>query len=173
MPSARLPRSLFFAIALVAFVRLTYLYPLLPDVMASHFGASGAANGWMPKSMFFLVYALSVALGVVVVFVPARTIAKAPVSSINLPNKDYWLAPGRRAETVAFFERKFAWFGCVLLLLEAIVLDFGCTANFQTPPNLPVRIVVPCIVLFVLYAIGWVIHLTRHFSAPVPSSPHA
>jgi len=171
MPSARLPRSLFFAIALAASARFFYLYPLLPDVMASHFGPSGAPNGWMPKSMFFLVYAFTVALGVVVVFVPARAVAKAPVSSINLPNKEYWLAPERRAETVAFFERSFAWFGSILLLLVTMVLDFACTANFQTPPVLPVRTVIPCIVLFVLYTILWVIHIARHFSASVSSSP--
>ena len=81
MPSARLPRNVFFVVVLVALARCSYFYPLLPARVASHFDISGVPNGWMTKPLFFELYAAGVALGIVVVFLPALTIAKLPALS--------------------------------------------------------------------------------------------
>ena len=57
MLSMRLPRSVFAGIVFCAFLQAGFAFAQLPERMASHFAASGAANGWMSKPAFFAVYA--------------------------------------------------------------------------------------------------------------------
>jgi len=53
-----------FAIAIIA-------YPFMPDVMASHWGFSGEANGYMPKIWaLFLVPVISVGLALLFLLIP-------------------------------------------------------------------------------------------------------
>ena len=58
MSGTRIPRVLFFAIVLAAIAQCVHDFPLLPDRLASHFGASGIPNGWMTKSQFFITFAI-------------------------------------------------------------------------------------------------------------------
>ncbi len=46
-------------LALMAVAAICY-YPLLPDPMPSHFDIHGNPNGWMPRTTFFLVMAISI-----------------------------------------------------------------------------------------------------------------
>ena len=58
MSGTRIPRVLFFVIVLAAIAQCVHDFPLLPDRLASHFGASGMPNGWMTKSQFFITFAI-------------------------------------------------------------------------------------------------------------------
>lgn len=169
MPSARLPRILFFLLVLVALARCSHFYPLLPERMASHFDMSGLPNGWMTKALFFELYAVGVAIGVVVVFLPALTVAKLPASLINLPNKKYWLAPEHRDETYAFLKRSFAWFGCAFLAVEVVGLHLAMQANLLSPPHFSSESMSACLVVFLIWMVWWTIGFIRHFSAPESS----
>src|SRR5450631_3005064 len=111
MSSKVIARGLFIAIALMAIVQCIHDFPLLPDRMASHFAASGAPNGWMSKTQFFIVFAVVFLPALFVEFWLHRKIEKTPGARINLPNKEFWLAPERRAKTFAYFESFFAWYG--------------------------------------------------------------
>ena len=42
---------------------------------------------------------------------------KIPHSMINLPNKDYWLAPERRQPTLDSLLSRFLWFGSITIVL--------------------------------------------------------
>jgi preprotein translocase subunit SecY len=46
-----------------------------------------------------------------------------------LPNKDYWLAPERRAATMARVASALTWFGCAALafivVVSSLVVDFN------------------------------------------------
>ena len=66
MSQTRLPNSIFFALAMLGVAQYFYYAPRLPEVIGSHFGASGAVNGWQPKSSFFLVELGILALAVVI-----------------------------------------------------------------------------------------------------------
>ena len=112
MSETRIPNGLFFAIVLAAIAQCVHDFPLLPDRLASHFGASGMPNGWMTKPQFFITYAVVLLPAFIVEFWVHRKVAKTPEAKLRLPNKEYWLAAERRAETLAYFEIFFAWFGC-------------------------------------------------------------
>ncbi len=166
MDGTRVPRSVFGAIALCALAQAILAFPQLPDRLASHFGAAGAANGWMPKPTFFVVYAAMIALAAVVGFYAPRSIAKKPALSIRLPNKEYWLAPERREETFAFFSRYFAWYGCILLLILVMAMGLAIQANFSSPPRMATGPILAIIAGFVVFNVAWVIQIMRHFSNP-------
>jgi uncharacterized membrane protein len=158
------PRALFFAIVLAAIAQCVHGFPLLPDRMASHFSASGLPNGWMTKAQFFITYAVVFLPALVVEFWVGRRIAKKPDAKINLPNKDYWLAPERREATFAYFECFFAWFGCAFLLVLVFVMGLAMRANLDPPPRLPTGLVVSALVAFVLFNVAAVVAVLRRFS---------
>jgi hypothetical protein len=85
-------------------------------------------------------------------------------STVRLPNREFWLAPERRAETFAYFQRFFAWHGCAFLLLEVFAMGLAVRANFQSPPQLPTGPVVLAIAAFALFNIVWVAAMIRRFS---------
>ena len=166
MSGTRVPRVLFFAIVLAAIAQCVHDFPLLPDRLASHFGASGMPNGWMTKSQFFITYAVVILPAFIVEFWAHGRIAKTPDAKLRLPNKEYWLAPEHRAETFAYFENFFAWFGCAFLLVEVSAMGLAMRANFDTPPLLPTGPIVSVIAGFVLYNVAAVIAMLRRFSTP-------
>jgi uncharacterized membrane protein len=166
MSETRIPNGLFFAIVLAAIAQCVHDFPLLPDRLASHFGASGMPNGWMTKQQFFITYAVMVLPALFVEFWVSRGIAKKPDAKFRLPNKEYWLAPGRRAETFAYFDSFFAWYGCALLFVEAFAMGLAMRANFDARPQLPTGPMVSVIAGFILFNVAAVIAMMRRFSAP-------
>ena len=133
--------------------------------MASHFGASGAANGWMTKPQFFTVYAAILLPALAVEFWVASKISRTNEAKINLPNKKYWLAPERRAATFAYFEKFFAWYGCAFLALEVFVMGLAIRANLDSPPQLPAGPTVWALVAFALFNVIALAAMFRRFSA--------
>jgi uncharacterized membrane protein len=166
MSGPRIPTVLFFAIVLAAIAQCVHDFPLLPDRLASHFAASGIPNGWMTKSQFFITYAFMLVPALVVEFWVSHRIANKSDASLRLPNKEYWLAPERRAETFAYFDSFFAWYGCAFLSVVVFAMGFAMRANFDTPPQLPTGPMVSVIVAFVLYNIASVVAMFRRFSIP-------
>lgn len=160
----QIPRLLFFLIILVTLGQCIHDFPLLPDRMASHFGASGLPNGWMTKTQFFIIYAVVLLPALLIEFWLHRKVSKTPEARLNLPNKDYWLAPERRAETFAYFEGFFAWYGCAFLFVIATVMGLAMRANFDTPPQLPTAPTVSILVGFVLFNIVAIGAMYRRFS---------
>ena len=166
MSGTRVPRILFFAIVLAAIAQCVHDFPLLPDRLASHFAASGIPNGWMTKSQFFITFAIVLLPALAVEFWVSHRIANKSDAKLKLPNKEYWLAPERRAETFAYFDSFFAWYGCAFLFVEVFAMGLAMRANFDTPPQLPTGPIVSDLVGFVLFNVVAVIAMLRRFSTP-------
>ena len=131
MRETRLPKLVFAALAIGAVIYFSSCYAQLPDVMASHFNAHGMPNGWQTKSAFFSVLIGVSVLAAAVGFGIPRLITLLPPEHINLPNKRYWLAPERRAETMDFLNGYFAWFGCALFAVILLTINFALQANLH------------------------------------------
>jgi uncharacterized membrane protein len=160
----QIPRAIFFLIVIVTMAQCIHDFPLLPQRMASHFGASGSPNGWMTKTHFFIIYAVALLPALFIEFWLHRKISNTPGARMNLPNKDYWLAPERRSETFAYFETFFAWYGCAFLFVIAAVMGLAMRANFETPPQLPTTPTVSILVGFVLFNVVAIGAMYRRFS---------
>lgn len=98
----RRPASVFFLLSLlVCALHLNWAATQLPERVATHFGTGGRADGWSDRNAFLLMYALLVVGMSAILGGIGLIIGRLPASAINLPNREYWLAPERRADTHA------------------------------------------------------------------------
>jgi len=135
----------------------------LPEVAASHFGGSGAANGFMSRAYYVRFMLLFVVvLPLVLVFVPSVSLSN-PKADIRLPNKEYWLAPERQAETTEFLRQHMARFGSMLVVLLCYIHWLVVRANTVSPPNMPTPWAIGGIGVFVACALVWSSALFRRF----------
>lgn len=164
MPNTRLPSSLFFALTALGVVQYGYYAQRLPEILGSHFGRNGAVNGWQSKAVFFSTELAVVILAAVVGFGIPRIIGAMPVSLINLPNKEFWLGPERREESLFYIRSWSAWFGCALLAFLLFVMELAFRANLQTPPRFNNAAFIPALLAFVAFDTIALILLILHFA---------
>jgi uncharacterized membrane protein len=113
----KLPYAVFFAAAALCAMQALYYAPLLPQQVASHFGRGGTADAWMPSAYFIKFNLGVVAFLTVVLLAVSRRMRATDPAKLKLPNKEYWLEPARREETLDFISGYFLWFGSATLLL--------------------------------------------------------
>lgn len=164
MPNTRLPNSIFFALVALGAVQLSYYAPRIPDILGSHFSRGGFVNGWQTKAAVFSTELAMIVLATVVSFGIPRIIAAVPVSLINLPHKEYWLASERREDTLAYIRVWSAWFGCGLLAFLLFVMELAFRANLHTPPQFNNAAFIPVLIAFVVFDTMLVLRLILHFS---------
>lgn len=146
----------YFAIAFFALASVGQLFiylPSLPERVASHFGANGAADGFMPKSSYIrFMVGLHVGLPLFIVII-AATLKFVPSSLINIPNRDYWLQPSLRAQTLRENETMLVWIGvatCVFLMgLSHLTYVANKNANGLSMPWF-----VLLMILFISFVLG-------------------
>jgi serine/threonine-protein kinase len=114
-----------------------FYYPQLPAQVASHFDAGGRPNGWSSKSAYFALHTFIVLIVAICFAALPAWLEHAPARLVNLPNKDYWLAPERRAATMARVASALTWFGCVglifILVVTSLVIDFNLGRKSALP----------------------------------------
>jgi uncharacterized membrane protein len=133
-----MPSRVAFAILLgtITLQALIY-YPQLPTQVASHFDGAGHPNGWSSRLAYFALHAVIVVIDTICFAALPAWLERAPVRLVNLPNKDYWLAPERRAATMARVASALTWFGCAglifILVVTSLVIDFNLGRESALP----------------------------------------
>ena len=140
--------------------------PRLPAQVASHFGINGQADDWMSKGAFLTLY-LGLQFGLATIFLGlTRLLRRLPVSMINIPNREYWLADQRRQETLRYNE------GMMVLLAGMTSLFMICLfqMTFQTnldrnaDQNLNVPVFATLLAIYLLAVVSSVIVMYRRFA---------
>jgi hypothetical protein len=164
----KLAPLLSFAVLLAAAALwLDFLMQGLPDVVAVHFDAQGTANGFTTRAtsrklLTLLTLGSPLFLALVTALVP-RLI---PASMLNIPNRGYWMAPGRARESVAFMSEQGLWFSCIFLIFLSSVDWMVVQANTSAPPHLSTQALIGALILF-FGAIGlWAWRMFRRFRLP-------
>jgi uncharacterized membrane protein len=157
MESLRISRWVFAALLIAVVAQAVVYYPQLPERMASHFNGAGQPNAWSPKLGFFGLQAFVVAVVTASFALLPAWIQRLPARLINLPNKDYWLAPERHATTMASVGAALTWFGCVVLTFILVITWRVIRFNLGLDPVLPASTLgtllaglVICVVLLIL-----------------------
>jgi uncharacterized membrane protein len=163
-PSSRLPTAVFAVLAFVGFLQARLFAATIPPVVATHFGISGAPNGWQTQSQFFTLELILLGVCLLLAFGIPRLVGALPPSLVNVPNKEYWLAPERRDATLAYFQAQFAWFGCVVLAFLLVVNQLVFKANQTRPRHLDHTTFVIAMFGFLAYLGIWTVRLVVYFS---------
>ncbi len=173
MPAANLPtrrlftwaRVVFLALVAATLAQMAWYYPRLPLRMASHFDAGGNVNAFMPKDAFFAVHLGVLGLMVLVFGIVPVLVVRLPPRLINLPNKDYWLSPERRARTAEKLQSLLVGFGNAMLLFLLLVFREAMRANLSQSLHLSNRIWV-LLVLLGVWGVYWTVRILRAFRLP-------
>ena len=159
-----IPVYIFVFLLAVSFSQVIFYYPNMPETMATHFDSAGNPNGWMSKSSFFLIEILILLISTASFLLMPFLFAKYRVrSGINLPNKDYWLAPSRIDYFYNYFKTSFAWFGVVTLTLLAGTTQLVLEANLTKNPVLNMRPFYILLTGYLGFVIIWTVYFYRKF----------
>ncbi|EDY19833.1 conserved hypothetical protein [Chthoniobacter flavus Ellin428] len=134
----------------------------LPARVATHFGANGLPNGWLTPGgylCFMLIFGTVVPAFVLGNFAFIRRLNGW---GLNIPHKDYWLAPERREETFDYVQSRGFWLAALLLALLTIVNGSIVAANARTPVALQPAFFIG-LGAFLIAVLVWGITFTRHF----------
>ncbi len=135
----------------------------LPPVVASHFAAGGAANGFMPRAIYLrFIIALLVALPILIALLTGIT-SLLPVRFINLPNREYWLAPERQAGTLAYIRKHGVHLGIMLAIFLCFVHWLVVQANALNPPLFPESLFFIGMAAFLAGLVIWLGRFIVHF----------
>lgn len=130
---------LFVLLCLACVFHALHYLPLLPERSATHFGMAGAPDRWGGRSELVIVYLVTVALMAVLFLAIPLLMGRLPGSVINLPNRDYWLAPERREETLEWLSTSMILLGCAVLVLmmdifhQTFMVNLGETSGLAHP----------------------------------------
>lgn len=132
-----------------------------PDKVASHFALSGVPDAWMGRTEYclfhlFLIAILSGAFGLTPEF-----IRRLPVSMINLPHKEYWLAPERAEQSMERLDQILKSNGVLVLSFLLAVFHLVKRANLGRHPLEEG----PFLVLLAVFAIGMIGNIVRLYRA--------
>jgi hypothetical protein len=137
--------------------------PGLPERMATHFGISGQPDGWMSRAAyvrFMMVFGLAFPLLVPAICYAARFL---PDRLWNIPHRDYWFAPERRTETLAYLFGHSLWLSP---LMAGFVIGMHLTtvhANRLAEPQLAMGTVLAMTGIMLTGVAVWLVRLIRHF----------
>lgn len=101
----RLSRVILLFLIGVFVAQIFYYYPYLPEIVASHFNGFSEPDNFVSKQSFVLLKGVILMLVVFEFALLPLLIEKMPDSLLNLPNKNFWLAKERRAETFLTIRR--------------------------------------------------------------------
>jgi len=121
-------------LAFAAYVWLTA--PQLPERVATHFGAGGKADGWMTRAghlQFTLLMGFALPAFFLAIFAFIR---RCNGWGLNIPHKEYWLAPERRAQTFDFIQRQGFWLAAIQIAFFAVIHRSILAANARSPATL-------------------------------------
>jgi uncharacterized membrane protein len=145
--------------------RVAMVWDRLPPVMASHFGAGGRPDGWMPRGTFFGLMS-AIGLGLPLLFFFSEKWMKAiPTRLVNIPNREYWLTPERTNEALGKLGSFMAWYGLTLSVFMAFVLELTIRSNLNRAPFDSSAMLIGLGGLFAV-SIGMFIRLHRQLRVP-------
>lgn len=141
-----------------------------PERVATHFNGAGQPDAWSSRQghlIFWICFAVLMPLGMSTLFYSVRFM---PAGLVNIPHREYWLAPERREDTAAKMQSMGVWFSCWMSVFFLGLYQLLLNANQVEPATLNAK---QFFILLGIYLAGvavWVVMLHRSFRLPRPSA---
>lgn len=161
----RIARAISYILLGIYISQIVFYYPNLPEYVASNFDGSGNPQAWTSKEMFFLINILVLLIPLLVFLFLPKLLEKTPNKYLNIPNKDYWLAKDRKAETVKKVAKHFEWIFVGIISFAIIVSQLVINANIGAEKKLSSYFLVALIGLFI-YIFAFIIKIFIAFRIP-------
>jgi uncharacterized membrane protein len=161
--SVALPAYLLLILALAFVGFLAWSAPKLPEQVATHFGFSGNPDGWSQRSAaLWLMGGFGLGLPLLIVAI-SWALPLLPVSSINMPNREYWLASERRDGTYQIIRCQMLWLACLLVCFMAGLHWLTIQANNRIPVRMPTPLFLAILGAFLAGMAVWTVLFWREF----------
>ncbi|RMF55016.1 MAG: DUF1648 domain-containing protein [Calditrichaeota bacterium] len=118
-------------LVIAGFIQIFYYYPQLPDVVATHYNFKGEPDAWGSKSTMVILYGGLLIFISVIFLIIDKVLKHISPEFINIPNKEYWLAPERREQTLETFSAFMLWIGNITLLFMLALFQYLFTLQSQ------------------------------------------
>ena len=99
-PATRLTATLFSLTLLACLVELFWAYNQLPDRVHAHFPSWLHLDGGGPKWIFVVICGAIPVLIAIAALISIRLVKRQPDKVVQIPNRDYWMSPIRREQTL-------------------------------------------------------------------------
>jgi uncharacterized membrane protein len=159
---SRVPWIAFALTLLFAVVFLSATVSSLPPLVASHFDGAGFPTAHMTHD-FYIKFVFAMGVVFPVGMVALLTLIYSKASDMKLPNRDYWLAPERIAQTRSLLVSQSVWFGCLMVAMVCYVHWLELAAHRSIPPHLSNRWVGIGLLVFFAITGVWIMKLLRAF----------
>ncbi len=159
-----------YIISLIAFagfiIRAIYWLPLMPDKIAIHYGFNGTADNWGNKMEFIILMGgLMLFLGMLF-FGLSALMTRLPDTMINLPNKEYWLAPERRETSLNTVAQLMKDIGSRTLLFFAVIFEITCRSNASLSLQIDTQLFFIVFGMYLFAVIVSIVYFVKQFSKP-------
>jgi hypothetical protein len=136
----------------------------MPQMVASHFNSAGIATGHMAREVYLVVTITILLLPPILLVLMPRIALQSPRARINIPHREYWLAPERRAQTVAIILQYTTRFAQMLVVFLCYAHWLVVYANSSTPPSLSSGWLLAGLVVFMGLLVRLAFQLRGRFS---------
>ncbi|MFN3639210.1 MAG: DUF1648 domain-containing protein [Chloroherpetonaceae bacterium] len=106
---------------LTHFGLIAYFYPILPESVPMHFGSNGKATSFSSKESMILSHLAVIAVLLVIFGIVGALLRSGKAVYFNLPNREYWFAPERKAQSSNEVLALLLWILCSVLVLMLLV----------------------------------------------------
>jgi uncharacterized membrane protein len=162
----RLPALLLVLALVVAATTIVATIGLLPPIVPSHFRLDGRPDRWTPRDAYVVVM-LALAVGLPLLIVASMgTVRRIPVRWINLPHREYWLAPERREGTYRTLRAFACCVGALVALFMAALHLHVVTHASTRDGGAPDAAFFALLAVFVVSMVLMLVWLARRFARP-------
>jgi uncharacterized membrane protein len=152
-------------------LQLVHVYPALPETISTRFDSNGTPLRTMTKDEFAMFHLGFVAFMSGSFAFVGYLVGRMPPKYVTIPNKDYWLAKSRRAETMKGLKSDICWMGIIVgafvLAVDYFVMDAAIrNTRTMTPETLSKLVTAMAVVTGLFMA-----RLLIKFRRPVNNAP--
>lgn len=154
------------------FAALMYVWwtqDALPPVVASHFDAQGRPDGFTDRADYVTMMMLLMAAFPLGAALLGALLRSLPARVINIPRRDYWLAPDRRRDSLNYLSGWLQSLSLLGLALLAFVHYLLLDANRGGQAHLELTPLLMGTGVFLAGLTIWLLALHRRFSCPTPN----
>ncbi len=166
----RFGRIFFVVVLAICIFEIARLWGITPERMAAHFNAQGHPDRFVSKAEFFWFQIQTLGVTLLVSLLPQVLFLFIPLELVNMPNREYWLAPERRDET----RDRLSSFGSIVFAIILLIIQFAFEiavyANLQNPIFFNAGLMIPVMVasfIMIGLALLWLMLSFRVPSATV------